>query len=309
MEFGTIFIDNNDTLYMCGTWYNSSNTQVKITQPRVLMNNVKEAEIINREDTIFIITNEGEIIKNIWLNNIKVDNMEKDKNAIFLFGQYILSNQKIYEIGLATSVISANLRYSQLTEIEKISNEKFLYGNNKNMLAFNANGKIYINAEPNITKIGEKSNYKLKKIFENVIFISGKGENISIVDKEKRVYERVDAQSLRNDVKKIIASNLQKFIITSDKHIYAKGDGVGAMWGDIQYKSEYIELRDKNGNAFDNVKNVFTSSTGRSMIFQTENNELYFGGNVEYITFPRNKRRFTSCKWNFNNRISTIGYE
>ena len=288
---GTIFIDSNDILYCCGQWYKNANETEYIINPQKIEENVKEAEITGLQETIYIITKNGEILKYVYFNKINIENL-KDTNATFLYGQFVLSNDKINVIGTATTATNASIWYEGLKNIEKIANEEYLYGNNKNLLAFKANGKIYVQFGPDITKIKEKSNYELRTLMNDAIFVNGNGIYISIVDKSGNVYEQIGTKSAISNVKKIIASSGQKFIITNDKHIYAKGDGVGGMWGDTEYKANYVELKDENGKTFDNVKNVFTSTEGRTAIFQTEDNEIYFGGNINYISLPRNNRRF-----------------
>ncbi len=268
----TLFIDNTDSLYICGSLQ-------AYKYPQKISENIKEAEI---KDYITIITNDGKILKNSSIidNNFNnFSNLENDVNATFISHNLILSNGKIYEVPNSKNSNNASIKYEQI-----ISDKKIRY--NGYISVFNNKNKIYIQSQPDITKIKEKSNYKLKKVFENVSFVNGNGNNISIVDREGNVYENTNKDSARNNVKKIISSKNQKFIISSNGHIFAKGSGYGAMWGDINYKNDYIELIDSNGKAFENVKNMFTSSYGRSMIFLTEDNELYFGGNVKYISLP-----------------------
>lgn len=279
---------------MCGQWYNSTGKVVSISQPRKVMENVKEAEISNSEERIYIIKKSGEITAYIKFEETKINNINDDVNATFIDPFYILSNQKIYRIN---DNLTTGIKFNNLTNFEKMIDSNYLSGINRNINAFIANQKIYIESKPDIARIGEKSNYNLRTVFENAIFVNGNGGNISIVDREGKVYESVNSKSIANNVKKIIASARHKYIITNDNHIYAKGTGEGAMWGDTTAKDEYVEIKDENGVAFDNVKNVFTSSYGCSVIFQTEDNELYFGGNKLYISLPRNNRRFTKCQW------------
>ena len=287
----TIFIDNTDTLYRCGTWYDISSKMRYLSKPQRVMEEVKEAELTTQEYAIYIITKNGEVMKNVGFEDVKITNLINDLDSTFLFGQYIINNGKIYEIGTAKKATTANIKYNDLTGFEKITDKNYLYGNNINMLTFISNERIYVHAKPDITKIVEKSNYKLREIFQSVVFVNGNGNNLCVVNREGNVYENLSENSKINNVKKIISSNYQKFIITRDKHIYAKGDGAGRMWGDTQSRNEYVELTDENGKIFDNVQNVFTSSYGLSVIFQTEDGKLYFGGNTNYITLPRNKRR------------------
>lgn len=280
IESGTnlIFIDSTDTLYICGTLK-------EYKTPQKMLENVKTAEI---KDYIIAITNEGKILK----NNTKTDtdytnvsNFENDVNATFICYNLIVSNGKIYELKISANSVNASIKYEQMNNVKKIRYDG-------EICTFNNENKIFVQGQPNITKTGEKSNYQLRKVFENVIFANGNGSNISIVNREGNVYESITGSSARNNVKKIISSSTQKFIISSNGHIYAKGSGYGAMWGDTNSRSDYTELVDSDGKPYENVKNVFTSSYGRSVIFLTENNEIYFGGNAYYISLPRNKRRF-----------------
>ena len=274
----TVFIDNADALYICGSLKGYK-------YPQKIGENIKEAEI---KDYIIVITKEGSILKNASVtdtNYTNVSNFENDANATFISPNLIVSNGKIYELKTSANLVKANIKYEQMN-----SSKKIRY--NGNIIAFNNENKIFVQGQPNITKTGEKSNYQLRKVFENVIFANGNGSNISIVNREGNVYESIAGSSTRNNVKKIISSSTQKFIISSNGHIYAKGSGYGAMWGDTNSRFDYIELVDSDGKPYENIKNVFTSSYGRSVIFSTENNEIYFGGNAYYISLPRNKRRF-----------------
>lgn len=301
---GTVFIDNGDKLYCCGQWYNNVETVTQFIQPRKVGDNIKEAQVGWQQDTIYAIKKDGQILKYMWFNEVEINNVNGTE-ATFIYGEYVLCDGKLYEIKKGATATTASLMYDELNEIKKIKNETYLYKNYNETLVFSTNEKIYIQSKPNITKIGEKSNLELRKLYEDIIFFNGNGENINIVNRKGKLYEGLNSPSVKNNVKKVVASNSQKFIITEDKHIYAKGNGRGTMWGEIEDRKDYTELTNEKGEAFDNVKNIFTTSDTVTVIFQTEDNELYFGGNVNYITLPRNKRRNRITRWNFHNKISS----
>ena len=276
----TLAIDNMNNLYICGGFYSSSGLQ-SITQPMLLKENVKQAQIVT-SSIINGITTSGEYFTFNKLIEYTINGISQDTNAVFIDKHRILSNNEIYNIvGTNATKIWQNVENK-----EKYYSGEYHNGENRNMAVFQGNGKIYVFGTPNVTKIGEKSNYELRTVFSNAIFVNGNGGNISIVDRNGNVYESPIAESSLTNVKKIISSERQKYIITNDKHLYAKGQGDGSIWGEYTNRSEYAEIQKENGEIFDNVKNVFTSSIGNSVIIQTEDNKIYWGGNTGYISLP-----------------------
>ena len=280
--FATINIDQYNTLYLSGQW--TDGTKSDFYTLKKIKENVKEAEIVAKDGAgINIITSDGKILRNVCFIDNTIQNLAKDENATFVSANKVLSKGKVYKLSS-----NAKLQFEQVSNISSYKKGAHLSGNNKNMLVIKANENLYLQGELNITRIGEKSNYNLRKVFENAIFVNGNGNNISIVNREGKVYESTNSSSTMENVKKIIASAEQKYVITNDNHLYAKGNGFGAIWGDTQDRTLYTEIKDSTGKSFDNIKNIFTSSVGKSMVFQTTENEIYFGGNVSWISLPRN---------------------
>lgn len=275
----TIIIDSENNLYTCGHFYNPN--LERILTPLKIEENVKE--VTNWLDhRITGITLNGEVF--IYYNTLSDPKIiiENDSNATILSYYAILSNNKIYNIsGSDISEI-----FTDMQSPEKYFENEYQNGENKNMLVIKNDGKIYVHGKPDITKVKEKSNYNLKTVFENAIFVQGKGNNINIVDRNGNVYENLTTNSNISNVRKIIASARQKYIITEDNHLYAKGYADGSIWGEHKTINDYVEIQKENGEKFNNVKNIYTSSLGYSVIIQTEDNKLYWGGNVGYITLP-----------------------
>ena len=293
--YTTVMINESNQLYICGRVYNENNSSYEyIRTPQQFENNVKQVELNGNQ--INVITLLGEYYTYNSLNKKEINGIEEDETAIFIDKQRIIANNEMYYInGTNTQKIFDNIENKEPYYTEEYPNSE-----NNNMTVLKSNGKIYVYATPNVTKIKEKSNYELRTVFSNTIFVNGNGVNISIVDRNGNVYESPIAESSFANVKKIISSERQKYLITNDNYLYAKGDASGTIWGEYVDKNEYVEIQKENGESFGNVKNVFTSSKGNSVIIQTEDNKIYWGGIVEAISLPRNRRRlcypiFTSC--------------
>ena len=276
----TLFIDKNNTAYICGEYLNQSQL-AHFASPQKIQENVKQA-CKNQWFKIRLITLNGETWEyNANLNGVKIDKIPSNENSQLIGVDYIIIDSEIYDIN--GTKIWENLKNPQ---VYYENNQIDI--NNKYMSVLKNENKIYVVHFPDVTKITQKSNYELRKVFENAIFVQGQGSNISIVDKSSNVYESVNGKNGMSNVKKIIASKAQKYIITNDNHLYAKGEATGSIWGDYTNKSDYVEIQKENGEVFDDVKDVWTSSFGNSVIIQTQNNKLYWGGTLERVCLPRN---------------------
>ena len=122
---------------------------------------------------------------------MEVQGIEVNDNTIIGDRQYVISNGDVYFITSHGGVSKMGKNNVKLY-CNKYDGHEFVA--NKSMYIISQDNKIIINAEPNITRIQEKSNYSMRKVFENAIFVQGKGDNINIVDKNGKVYESTNSK-------------------------------------------------------------------------------------------------------------------
>ena len=168
------------------------------------------------------ITNDNKLFLYGFGKNTEIEGIEINDNTILTTGNMIISNGEVYHINANATVSKTNY-----TNVEPYYNtyEDYQFIQNKGMKIFKMqDGTIRIYGSPIVTKIGEKSNYELRKVFENAIFVQGKGSNISIVDRNGKVYESTiaEANSKIENAKKIISSSSAKYIIKEDRNVVCK---------------------------------------------------------------------------------------
>lgn len=200
----------------------------------------------------------------------------QDINAKFSAGGILISNRKMYLISV-----------SNAKAIPYLSNYESDVVRKDYLRVFESNGKLYLPEYPDITLPKKSSNYTLRNIFENAIFVQGTGSNINIVSREGDIYEtpKVKNEQLSN-IKKLIASERSKFALSSTGEIYAKGEDITGVWGEVASKDSYVKVTRDGTNAFENVKEIYTSKYGGNLIFQTQDNKLYWAGATSVSQIP-----------------------
>ena len=68
--------------------------------------------------------------------------------------------------------------------------------------------------------------------------------------------------------------------------MFAKGNYYTGMWGGLTKKEEYEQITKDGNEFFTNIKDIFTSKRGCSVIFITEDNKIYWAGSDVYINLP-----------------------
>ena len=278
------FMTEDSTLYGCGhASLFQSNSTIMVDNPIKIADNVRQFK--TWANMVTYITIDNKLYAYYKGNNKEIQEIEINDSTIITNGDVIISNGEVYYVSLGGTIQKSND-----TNAEPYYNT---YGDYKFMQAkggkriFKKEGKIYVYGSPNITKIGEKSNYELRKVFENAIFVHGKGNNISIVDRNGKIYESVtsEADSKMDNVEKIISSSKAKYVIKEDGTLWAKGDNTG-MWEDLSTKKEYEQITKDGNEPFTDIKDIFTSQVGYSAIFITEDNKIYWAGADAYINLP-----------------------
>ena len=290
------YIDKNNTLYGCGykVVFNA-NTDSNIENAIKISDNVKQVKCYG--NSILYITQNNQLYSRTDQGKTEQINQFEINEASTLLGYgAVITNETIYR-ALYNNTNFYKWVASENTAIyyNNYENNKFIA--NKTMGVFVTNkGEIYIKDKPNITKIQEKSNYTLRKVLENAIFVQGSGTNISIVDKNGNIYESTvsNANTVIQNAKKIISSNYSKFVIQKNGELWAKGSYRTGMWGEEVNKDEYVKITKDGVEEYKNVKNVFTSNYGLSAIFITEDNKIYWAGNTGYVMLPQIKGDYTN---------------
>ena len=210
------------------------------------------------------------------------------ENTFLLGNMAFINNGELFNVNYNNGNISKILTIKGISSYyNKYDEEQFF--NNTAMSIFKTNeNKIYVKNQPNITKIGKKSNYNLRKVFENAIFVQGKGSYISIVDKNGKIYESTagNANIQLENTKKIISSNNAKYVIKNDGTLWAKGGYTTGIWGKYNSKNDYSQVTKDGTTPFNNVKEIYTSKVGSSAIFITEDHKIYWAGSADYIVLP-----------------------
>ena len=245
-------------------------------------------------NTLYITNDNRLYIYSIYNTDIiEVQGIEIDDNTILGDRQYIVSNGDAYFI-TRQGVVSKMGKNNIKLYCNKYDGHEFVA--NKSMYIISQDNKVIIKAEPNITKIREKSNYSMRKVFEKAIFVQGKGANINIVDRNGKVYESTNSKASNKieNAKKIISSSTSKYVIKNDGTLWAKGNSDTGMWGDKTYKSDYVQITKEGTQIFASVKDIYTSEGAKTAIFITEENKIYWAGSSSYIILPQLKGDYTS---------------
>ena len=279
------YLSNDDTLYSVGY-----NVQEGVTNTTVA-NSVKIYENVNKikmATGLFFIDANNNLYYRINKTISKVSGLSindttilLDDNSLIINGMYYTidptNNGKVYE----TQMKSVQPYYNNYNGYQFLQNRSI-------KICITDSQKIYIRNKPNITKIGEKSNYNLRKVFENTKFVQGNGNYINIVDRNGKVYENITNQANNNieNAKKVISSATSKYVIKNDGTLWAKGSEYTGMWGDFNSRSEYIQITQDGINKFTNVKDIYTSKIGNSAISLTEDNKMYWAGSDAFVLLP-----------------------
>ena len=283
----TIFIiKNNGDLYGCGSNtsaqlglndLNNRNTLTYITS------NVAEVRN-NMPSYSFIKNNLGEIYLTGGTNGIytktfeKVSNFESDVNARLLGKNMVISNGKAYYINYNTKKISSLFSRYEIVDTTYFPLE---------YAVVTADG-IYADTE-NITSPGCKANRTLRQVMENVIYITGKRNEIYVTDRNGNIYENnfVKNTELKN-VKKILVSSSTNtaYVLTNDGNLYAKGDGVTGLWGDTLVREDFQHITSNGVDYIDNIKDIFATPDGGGLCYITEDGKVYWSGSRWNIMMP-----------------------
>ena len=157
----------------------------------------------------------------------------KGKNIKFISNNMSVIDNKIYKINSGVTGIEI---YSNEYDVEPIMLE------GRNVTQFISNNKIYVADSPNISNPNSKSIYELKQVFNNAIFMQGKGTNLSIVDKNGNIYENLSSQNTEvTNVKKLVTSAGARYALTNTGELYAKGITYTGMWGSATSKNNYVQ--------------------------------------------------------------------
>ncbi len=236
-----------------------------------------------------------------------VMNILKDFNGTI----YIATNKKTVEIPDTTGkntklisngniVINGNIYKINASKIgiELYSDKYNVDGANlegRMVTQFISNGNLYVAECPDISIPNSKSIYQLKTVFNNAIFMQGKGENISIVDTNNNIYENLNEQNKEvTNVKKLVTSGGARYALTNSGELYAKGNAYTGLWGSVTTKNNYIHVTEDGTNIFDNIKDVYTTNSIRqeyasSAVFITEDNKIYWAGSTSVTPMPNIK--------------------
>ena len=281
------FIKDNN-LYGCGyqSHFGATNN-VTVENAIKIADNVKKVKTY--ADYVTYITDENKLYV-FYKNNVKeIANANVNDETVLCDYINFITDDEMYSIMYSEGSIREDGHQSQkLPYYNNYGGYKFVQS--KGMYVYITNeGKVYISGNPDITRIEEKSNYNLRNVFENVKFIQGKANYISIVDRGGRIYESISSNynTSIDNAKKIISSSTSKYVIKEDGTLWAKGDVNTGMWGEYIVKSDYVQVTTDGTEPFTNVKNIFTSSLGYSSIFITKDNKIYWAGADVYISLPK----------------------
>ena len=207
----------------------------------------------------------------------------KGENTNLISSCKIVIDGKIYKINYSKAELEL---YTDKYNVEP----KMLEG--RNVTQFIANGKIYVEDNPNISNPNSKSIYELKQVFSNAIFMQGKGTNISFVDTKGNIYENLTNKNTEvTNVKKLVTSAGARYALTNTGELYAKGISYTGMWGSLIQKNNYIQVTKDGTIPFDNIKEIYTTNSIRqsyasSAVFTTEDNKIYWAGSDLLAALP-----------------------
>ena len=275
-EDSTWFLSNTGTLYACGyVGMNNVVNSINVKKAIKIAENVRDVkEYRNR---IIYITNDNKLYFKDYYGKITEINLETNENTVLLGKLTFINNGEMYQVDYNYGNVSKILTAQNISAYYN-QYEGYQFFNNTAMNICKAdNNKIYIKNTPNITRLGEKASYNMRNVLTNVSFVHGKDRNISIVDRNGKIYESVISgeNTQMENVKKIIASISSRYIIKND----------GTLW--TKSGSQYVQIAKDETNNFNNVKDIYISKAGYSMVFITEEDKIYWHGYESYIVLPQ----------------------
>ena len=285
----TYYLNQSNILYVVGWGVQTNMSNGTLDNAVKISEKVKEISstyggyilFINEDNELYLYNYTGTLVK---INGININD-----TTILLNGHSLINNGDYYKINDNGSAEKEN----NIINIEPYynKNDEYRFLGNRSMSVRADNKKIFIQKKPDITKIGEKSNYNLRKVFKDVIFVQGKGNYISIADRNGKIYESITskANTTIDSARKIIASSRSKYIIKSDGTLWAKGHGNTGMWGIYDNKDNYVQITKDGTNNFTNIKDIYTSKNGANAIFITDDNKIYWAGSDIMISLPQVK--------------------
>ena len=282
----TFLLKDNGELYGCGSnTYGQLgiNSLANKTSFVYITSNI--ADVKNNTSSCSAIKNElGEVLiaggTNGVYNNtfVKLSNFESDINCRILGNNIIISNGKAYSIDYTGMKVSTLFNRKQVVSFEYFPLTS----------AFITEDGIYTNLE-NITDPGCKANYSLRKVMENVIYVSGKSDLINVADRDGNIYgNRFIKDSSLNNIRKISvgAEFNTVYALTNDGHLFAKGTGATGLWGDTIGRSEFQHITSNGNDYIDNIKDIFSTPSSFGICYTTEDGKLYWGGSRWKIILP-----------------------
>ena len=286
-NLSTYFINSNNVMYGCGIAYQfDTDKSIPIKNAIEIANNVKQVKV--QDSYVVWLTKDNKLYYRLKGTETKQINIDaKANDTVTLIGiNKIIVNGNLYTLNFSNlcaykreeNTVSYNNKYDEY----EFQQNKLMY------IYMNNDQKIYIESNPNICKIGEKSSYNLRKVFENALFVQGKGGNISIVDKNGKIYSSVTsgANNKIENAKKIISSGSSKYVIKNDGALWAVGAPATGMWGEYDSRENYVQVTKDGIESFENVNNIYTSKIGGSAVFTTEEHKIYWAGAETFILLP-----------------------
>lgn len=279
-------LTNDNVLY--GSGYNrqgglgidTGNQNVSVLTK--ITDNIEEINVVSPSEIIRICKSIDGTISIIGNGRLSELSDTKGKNTNFISNSIIIDG-KIYKINSSKTGVEL---YSDEYNVES----KMLEG--RNVTQFIADGKLYVAEAPDILTPNSKSIYQLKQVFNNAIFMQGKGTNISLVDANGNIYENLTNQNTEvTNVKKLVTSAGARYALTNTGELYAKGINYTGMWGNLTQKNNYVQVTKDGTTPFDNIKDIYTTNAIResyasSAVFITEDNKIYWAGSTSVTPFP-----------------------
>lgn len=282
----TFIIKENGELYGCGQ---NLSAQLGISDMKnrtsfvYITSNVEEVRN-NSANYSVIKNNLGEIymaggVNGIYNKNFeKISNFESDVNARILGNNMIVSKGKSYYINTTSKKVSSLFNKYNIVD--------YVYFP-LNYVVVTEDG-IYTDLE-NITAPGCKANYSLRKVMDNVVYVTGRSGLLNVVDRNENVYGNSFVKNTElSNIKKILVSSADNTIyaLTNDGQLYAKGDGSVGLWGDILVRNEFQHITSNGTDYIDNIKDIFVTTDTSGMCYITEDGKLYWAGNRWNVLLP-----------------------
>ncbi len=261
-------LKENGELYMCG--YNNNGSlgtgdTVDRTKFEKVAENVKDVKLyVNRYSYI---DKDGNVYKLANSTSKKINTIPAEE---LLYNDKIIINGNLCELN--------GSKLANFSNVEPVEN---VYGS----LAIKVDGKIYtFSADLSNPKSREYTT--LQTIFQDAIFMQGNKGNINIVNKKGEIYENLEKNSEVSNVKKIVASPSNKYIITNDNKAYAKGTRYAGTWGNMTDKQNYTAIMKNANEELENIKEIYVSQKGYASIITTNDNKIYWAGSNLFVRLP-----------------------